>query len=144
MTEADIQALVTMGSRAHSESEYRKMSFNPDKCERLGQAMYSLSNLKCFVVEQYNKIIAFLMASVEEGYFTDEKTSTDLLVYVLPEWRGSRAFYLLVRAYIGWAKEQGAKLVFLSSSTGYDPEKITSLYTRLGFHRVGGIFQMEV
>lgn len=144
MTESDIPVLVKIGSQAHLESEYRTMTFSSEKCERLGQAMYSLENLKCFVVERDGEIIGFLMASVDEGYFTDEKTTSDLLVYVKPEWRGSRAFYLLITEYIAWAKEQDAKLIFLSNSTGYEPEKIGKLYERLGFHRVGGIFQMEV
>jgi len=144
MTESDIPILIQMGLRAHLESEYRNMRFSPEKCERLGQAMNSLSNLQCFVVERNEEIIAFLMASVEEGYFTNEKTASDLLVYVKPEWRGGRAFYMLVFEYIEWAKEQDVKLIFLSNSTGYEPAKVGRLYEHLGFHQVGGIFQMEV
>jgi GNAT superfamily N-acetyltransferase len=145
MIEDDIQTLVEMGAKAHKESAYNVMSYSPERCIDLGKQILTHPDfMLCSVVEKNEQIIAFLMAECCPAYFSDEKTASDLLVYVLPEHRGSRAFLLLCLDYVAWAKRQGAKIIFLSNTTGYEPEKVGKLYQQLGFEQIGGIYRMEV
>jgi GNAT superfamily N-acetyltransferase len=143
MTENDIPALVAMGRIAHTESSYKSMEYSENRCTDLGYL--TLDNpdaLLCLVAEKDNEIIGFCMAAIEAAYFSDEKTASDLMFYVLPEHRGSWAFLMLVRAYVQWTKDKGAKLIFLGNTFG--DETIDALYLKLGFQRMGGIFRMEV
>jgi GNAT superfamily N-acetyltransferase len=143
ITYDDIPTLIEIGRKAHEESEYNVMSFNPDKCMRLCEQIINSPAMLGIVTLKDDVIAGVIVAAVYPGYFTDELTASDLLVYVLPGYRGTRAFYRLCIFYITWARLQGAKLIFLRNSTGIEPEKVGKLYERMGFAQVGGIFRKE-
>ena len=132
-----------MGRKAHEESEYNVMSFNPDKCVQLCEQIINLPVMLGVVTLKDDIITGVLAAGVHPAYFSDELTSSDLLVYVLPEHRGSRAFYMLCIFYVSWARSKGARLIFLRNSTGIEPAKIGKLYERMGFEHIGDIYRME-
>jgi len=143
MTEDDIKILVGMGDMAHKESAYNVLSFDASKCTTLGNLILcNPETLCCLVAEKDDKIVGFLMASISEAYFSVEKVASDLLVYVLPDYRGSRAFLMLIASYVRWSKEHGAKLVFLGNTFG--DSTVDALYIKLGFRHMGGLFRMEV
>lgn len=144
MTESDIPVLVEIGSQAHAESEYNIMSFSPDKCAALCRNLIENESLMCVVVVKDDAIIGVFAASAGETYFSTDRTASDILVYVIPEYRGSHAFLMLYAEYKEWAIKQGVKIMFLRNTTGYEPEKVGFLYHKLGFTQVGGIFRMEV
>ncbi len=139
----DIPVLLAMGHMAHEESEYRKLSFSSEKCEALCKQIIEVPGLYGIVAETACETIGVLVAGIAPAYFSEEPTASDLLVYVLPEYRGSRAFYMMCLHYVVWAKEHGAKLIFLRTSTGIAPKKTGELYKRMGFNQIGGIYRME-
>ena len=139
----DIPALIGIGRKVHQESEYNVMSFNPQKCELLCHSIITNPDMFGRVTVKEGVIIGVVVAGVCPTYFSDELNASDLLVYVLPEYRGTRAFFMLCIEYIAWAKIMGARLIFLRNSTGIEPEKTGNLYQRMGFQHIGGIYRME-
>lgn len=142
-THDDIPQLIALGRRAHEESEYRGLVFDEDKCRALCEAAISSDAFIAMVAVTEETITGILLAAVADAYFSTDKTAGDLLVYVPPEHRGTRSFYMLAVAYVVQAREKGARLIFLRSSTGIETEKTESLYRRLGFKKMGGIYRME-
>lgn len=144
LTRDDFPALIHLGARAHEESEYSLLTFSPEKCLQLFESSLVNPDVLIVVAVLDGVLVGVLGAGVYAPYFSEERVSGDLLVYVAPEYRGTMAFIKLVSQYVTWAKEHGAKLIFLRSSTGIEPEKTEKLYTKLGFINVGGNFVMEV
>jgi len=144
MTEKDIPKLVEMGAKAHMESQYKGMKFIPEKfrsflCQFIGNVY-----LLCIVAVKDEEIIGAMAGQVDETYFSNELTASDLFVYISPEHRGSRAFYLLCSEYIAWARQKQGRMIFLANTYGYESEKVGDIYQRIGFEQIGGIYRQEV
>ena len=144
ITKDDIPRLIEIGLMCHQESEYNVMSFSGNKCIALCERIIAEPQMLGTVTVKDSVITGVLVAAAIPAYFSDEITASDLLVYVLPEYRGSRAFYMLCLSYVGWARTKGARLIFLRNSTGIESEKVGKIYQRMGFEHVGGIYRMEV
>lgn len=127
-----------MGGRTHEESNYRELEYSPEKCYQLGLRAIKDDN-ELWLIAEEDEPAGMLGAWCRPPIFSKECVASDHLVYVSPRYRGSSAFIKLVRAYVRWAKKR-AKLIFLATSTGYETEK---LYTRLGFIKRGGIYQLR-
>ncbi|MFA5401803.1 MAG: GNAT family N-acetyltransferase [Dehalococcoidia bacterium] len=143
ITHDDIPKLIEIGLMCHQESEYNIMSFSANKCIALCERIISEPQMLGMVTVKDNETTGVLVAAAIPAYFSDEINASDLLVYVPPEYRGTRAFYLLCLSYIGWARTKGARLIFLRNTTGIEADKVGRLYERMGFSRVGGIYRME-
>jgi len=144
ITDKDIPGLIHMGADMHNESEYRSLEYSPEKIADLCYAAIKTKDvLGLIAVDSFRSPIGVLGATVQEAYFSKDKTALDLLVYVTPKHRGSTAFIKLIKHYVTWAQERGASLIFLRQSTGINTDMVENLYKRLGLHHVGGIFCME-
>lgn len=143
ITKDDIPKLIEIGLMCHQESEYSVMSFSANKCIALCERIITEPQMLGMVTVKDSEITGVLVAAAIPAYFSDEINTSDLLVYVPPEYRGTRAFYLLCVSYIGWARTKGARLIFLRNTTGIEADKVGRLYERMGFSQVGGIYRME-
>jgi GNAT superfamily N-acetyltransferase len=144
LQEHDIPSIIHLGGRMHEESQYSSLTYNPekvlDKCNKILEVDYMIG----IIAEQGNHIVGMMGGVIGPYEYGEELISSDILVYILPEFRGTGTFIKLVNKYIAWSKEKGAKKVFLSQSTGVNIDSITQLYHRLGFAYVGGQFCMEI
>lgn len=143
-TSDDIPRLIEIGHMAHEESEYRTMEFSEEKCKHLCRQIILKPEMFGRVAERDGVIVGVAIGGIFPPYFSSDLNASDLLFYVLPEHRGSRAFYVLCIEFIAWAKISGAKLIFMRNTTGVMPGKVGELYERMGFSKVGGIYRMEV
>lgn len=71
------------------------------------------------------------------------KVASDLLFYIMPERRGSRAALLLLNAYREWAQEQECTEVRLSVASGINMGRTERLYEHLGFSRFASTFNYK-
>lgn len=60
--------------------------------------------------------------------------ASELLLYVMPEHRGSRAAYMMVKAFEAWA---GPLELRAGSALGVDDTKAINFYERLGYEQIG-------
>lgn len=65
----------------------------------------------------------------------------DQIVYVRPEYRGSRHGLKLIARYQEWAEEQGAIETRLSIASGVHEDQTGRLYQKLGFEYLGSHYR---
>jgi GNAT superfamily N-acetyltransferase len=75
-----------------------------------------------------------------QQFFTFEITAMDVLFYVRPARRGSRAAVRLFRAFKAWAKSSGAKAIQTGTMTGIDPARTAKFYRGMGLNEIGGVY----
>lgn len=143
MTRQDVPAIIGLGFDMHQESCYRDLDYDPEKIGKLCLQIVDDGSKLALVATKDGQIVGMLGAYITEHFFGSDKTAGDYVVYVRPEHRGSTAFIRLVRAYVAWAKDRGAKDIFVRQSTGMNINAIGDLYTRIGFEIVGYIFKKE-
>jgi GNAT superfamily N-acetyltransferase len=75
-----------------------------------------------------------------QQFFTFEITAMDVLFYVRPERRGSRAAVRLFRAFKAWAKASGAKAIQVGTMNGIAPARTAKFYRGMGLTEIGGVY----
>ena len=101
-----------------------------------------LQNPNCFgsFAKSGDIYIGFIWGMVQEMWFSDCKTGSDLGLYILPEYRGkSMAPIRLIRAFEDFCKSRGCVEIRLSSSASIDEEKASRLYMMMQYNHCGFI-----
>jgi GNAT superfamily N-acetyltransferase len=99
--------------------------------------LFKSDNTVFFIVIKNNKIVGFILAVAHEYFFSNRKRVSDLGLYVLPEYRGSRAALMLIKALETWAKDMGANDLHLGQTSAVNMDKTRQFYERLGYKTVG-------
>lgn len=68
----------------------------------------------------------------------------DTIVYVKPEYRGTRHGLDLVRAYESWAIDKGASEIRLSVASGIHEDKTGNFYKKLGYEHLGSQYRRKL
>ena len=144
MKTSDVPAIIHLGARMHEESQYSILNFLPEKVVEKCHQVINHQQMLGLVAIQDGNIIAMIGGQIAAYEYGDDLVASDILVYVDPAHRASRAFLMLVKGYVQWAKEQGASMIFMSQTTGVNMVAVGNLYTRLGFEPVGGIYRMAI
>ena len=66
------------------------------------------------------------------------------MLYVAPEFRKSRAAYMLVKGFINWATLMGASRIQCGTTTGVESAGCIRLYKHFGFTEYGTILDLEL
>ncbi|WP_252152443.1 GNAT family N-acetyltransferase [Acinetobacter terrae] len=85
-----------------------------------------------------------LWVGLQEEWQADSLMAFDYCLFVRPENRGSRTAYLLIKAFIEWAKEAGANWIQCGTATGLQTEKTVRFYEKMGFTHTGSFLEMAV
>lgn len=134
--ESDVDDLLAMGRAMYSESpRYSDLPFSETKARALIANLLPTGGI--FVAEINGMVVGMLAGYCVEHFFGPGKYAGDLVVYVLPDFRGSSCAVRLVRALEQWAEEQGAKEILLGVSTEVETERTTTLYKHLGYRASG-------
>ena len=146
MISDDIEALTSIGAAMHLESNYKHTEYSADKCRALGENIIASPRLVGLVSEIDGEINGFFIGFVNEHYFSDTLMASDLLLYVVPEYRNGLSGVRLIKSYIEWAKESGVESgnIQLGQTAGIDPAVVDRLYKKLGFHPSGTIYKLGV
>lgn len=148
---ADIPAIIHLGGLMHEESDMRVLDLSPSKiadtCYEIIASQHNepgTTPMFGVVAIQKNSVIGMMGGYVASPCYSDDVVAWDILTYVHPAFRGSMAFIGMAKAYAKWARTTAAKLIFLSTSSGINPEKTVDIFKRLGFKPQGGVFLLEV
>jgi GNAT superfamily N-acetyltransferase len=145
MSEQDIEPMIEMGASMHAESAFAALDYSWSKCRELGHRYIQNPDVNFgAVAEADGKTVGMLMGYVTDYYFGNDKIACDILWYIDPDHRGSRAAIKLLRAFQRWAKEQGASEVCIGVSTAVEFERTGLLLQRLGYTHVGGNYKLSV
>jgi len=137
----DIPELVEMARQAHQESKYRHLPFSPKSVEQtFVEHCNSPNHIAVKVVS--DSIAGFFLGCMAGMVFTDTPIGMETSYYVRPEYRGSRCFLLLIRAFQAWCKEKSLT-PFLLPHFAEDNSKTFSALEKLGFKCVGRFYSGE-
>lgn len=101
------------------------------------QAYLDAADPTFFVVDQRGEPIAFLMATIGGYPFASGIFTTQQVLFVRPDKRGTRAAALLIRELIAWSTKLGALEITGGTNNGLYTEQTTRLFEKHGFERVG-------
>lgn len=139
-TDADLLALFKLAVAMHRETDFRSFQLDPEKtAASLAYWTTHRDGLALLAEHDDAGPVGFFLAKVTTPWFSNDLTAVEDCFYVLPEHRGSRAAYMLVREFMAWAKHRGAVHVRagVSSGRGRGGER---LYEHFGMSNMGGNF----
>lgn len=124
-------------SRMAVEESASHVGFNPDRVRETFQKYLKTANPTIFVVEHEWEVFGFLLATMNGYRFADGFYTTQEVMYVRPDKRGTRAAVLLLKQFTRWSDMLGA----IENTGGNDNNLFTEATARLlesqGFERVG-------
>lgn len=133
--ECEALEIATLLSDLHVLSSMRDLRHDLNKSSA---AIYGLIKSGQFVkVIDEGKIVGVFIGIVIESWFGPDKMASDLAWYVHPDHRGIQSVKLL-KSFIKWAKDSGAKQVRPGVSTA--SKSAREIYQRLGFQDGGTAF----
>ena len=97
-----------------------------------------------FLVEHENEIIGGFVGRIGGDWFNNIKIAFDDVLYVKPEFRKSRAAYMLIQAFIRWAQLMGASRIQCGTTTGVESAACIRLYKHFGFTEYGTVLDLEL
>ncbi|GGH32676.1 GNAT family N-acetyltransferase [Klebsiella phage KL01] len=95
------------------------------------------------VLEVDGKIVGGFWGIITNQPWSATKFAQDIIIYVEQPYRNGNGLKL-IRQWIEWAKDKGAKEVYLSTASGIDTERFIRLTKLLGFEPIGHGFKKEV
>jgi L-amino acid N-acyltransferase YncA len=93
--------------------------------------------LNVFVAEQNGKLIGYLVGNLEHYLFCRGLSASQEVIYVLPEYRKTRASFLLLQHFTSWAEDNGVLETYVGIANGIDMERKKKFFERKGFEVVG-------
>jgi GNAT superfamily N-acetyltransferase len=140
----DIPELVQLGFNMAKESDYVNDGYDFDKVEDLfDQVIQEDRFCGAVSVSDVGEIRGMFVGMLTEQFFSNNTLTTDLFLYVKPEYRGKRDGYQLIINYLEWAKEIGADTIMMGITTGIHEEKTGELYKKLGFCYCGSLYRQR-
>lgn len=121
----------------------RHVGFNPDKVRETFRRYMRNAHPTIFVAEHRRELVGFLNATMSEYTFADGLYTTQEVIFVRPDQRGTRAAVLLVGEFVRWSDMLGALENTGGNDNGLLSEKTARLLEHFGFKRVG-IFMARV
>lgn len=101
------------------------------------QAYLDSADPTFFVVEQKREIIGFLMATIGGYTYASGIYTTQQVMYVRPDKRGTRAATLLIRHLEDWSRRLGAREITGGNNNGLFTERTARFLEKQGFSRTG-------
>jgi GNAT superfamily N-acetyltransferase len=142
---SDLSMLMALGKEMYLESNYTSVEFNEDKLALVGtQCLNDPVWLVTVAEHSDGEILGMFVGYISQFIFSFDLVACDFVLYVKPEYRGSSAAVRLVMEYVRWAKDKGAKIINIGTTTGVATAETVRFYEGLGFAQVGAVFRMEV
>jgi GNAT superfamily N-acetyltransferase len=141
----DAGAIEAMLRAVHHESSvYRAMPIDDRKLKSFIAKAIDSGDHAVLLHEGVAGIDGLFISMLVQQFFTFEVTAMDIVFYVRPERRGTRAAARLWRALRNWAKTRGAKAIVVGSTTDIDPGVTAKFYQGMGLREIGGVFHMRI
>lgn len=134
--ESDFDRLVELG-RMNAEETKSEHVFSERRAREVLAEYLKTANPTFFVVEDRRRVIGFLMAGMylydhRDGFYTTQR-----VLFVSPENRGTRAAVLLMKELVRWSKRLGAAEIKGGNDNGFKSDRTARFLEHFGFKRVG-------
>lgn len=111
--------------------------YNVGKLSSLFHRGITTAQPTIFVVEHRRKVIGFAMSYMFDFDYRDGHYTTQRVIYVSPEHRGTRAAVLLVKELVHWSKSTGAVKIEGGNDNSFKSDRTAAFLEHFGFKRVG-------
>lgn len=143
-TENDIPVLVEIGRNFIQESpNFRDRGFDVLAITQHFKSLINGGGV-IFILEKDGLICGGFVGGIASDWFNNLKIAFDYVLYVKPEYRKTTAAYTLVKAFIDWAKANGADRIQCGTTTGVESAACINLYKKFGFKCVGALLDLEL
>lgn len=140
----DLDALRALGKTMHAESpRFSRLEYDASKVDAVLQI--ALADPRYFTLvaeEEDGEIIGGFVGFMMEHWCSTDSVAQDLALFVRPDRRGGILAARLVKSFVYWAQDRGAKHIVLGISTGVKVEETASLYKSLGLKQFGYLFEV--
>jgi GNAT superfamily N-acetyltransferase len=134
-TEADVETIVKMARHFIAFAPHAAVAEYDDE-DLANAARACMQHGLLIVAEQDNEIIGMLLGIVSGLWFAPRTLwASELAWWVEPAARGGTAGIRLVTAFQDWAREQGAKVVAMSSLHLDHDTRVGNVLERMGFEQ---------
>ena len=137
-TTGDLDVLVGMGERMLEES---LISYPAVERDRVAYCL--VQDEIAFFIAESDIPSGFMVCLIASPVFSTIRFAFHHAFYVVPKKRGSKAAFLLVRAYEKWALSNNARYTEISVDTGLFPERTGRFYQKMGYTFMGGKYIKE-
>lgn len=111
--------------------------YNRDILRKTFAAYLERATPSIFFVEHQRKVVGFMAACICAFDYRDGLYTTQRVIYVLPENRGTRAAVLLVKELIRWSKSLGAVKIDGGNDNSFKSDRTANFLEHFGFENVG-------
>lgn len=140
----DVPAMVTLGREFIKEApNYKNRPYLAENAAKHFTSLIKGGGV-IFLVEHQEQIIGGFVGRMGGDWFNDIKIAFDDVLYVAPEFRKSRAAYMLIQAFIRWAQLMGADRIQCGTTTGVESSACIRLYKHFGFTEYGTVLDLEL
>lgn len=134
--DSDEDEFIVLARSAVDESA-RHVGFSEAKTRAIYRRYLDRANPTFFVVEEKRHVIGFLQATMGEYDFADGFFTTQQVLFVRPDRRGTRAAALLLSEFSRWSDQLGALENTGGNDNAINSELTARFLERFGFERVG-------
>ena len=138
----DINRIVTLSKEMHQEGLYKDIPFDTQKY--ISTVANCMSNGYAWVGEKDGVVVAVMIATIGEYFFSNAKITNDLGLFVSKDHRKTRLALLLLKEYVAWGKQMGASEITMGSTNGHQGSGLKKfLENSLGFEHIGEIYKLR-
>ena len=142
METRDVSRVVTLAKEMHQEGNYKDIPFHTDVF--VSTISHCMRDGFAWVGEKDGLVVCGMLATISEYFFSKEKLTNDLGLFVSKDYRKSRLALLLLKEYVSWGKSMGVKEITMGSSNGHKGTGLGKfLVNSLGFEYVGEIYKLR-
>ena len=94
-------------------------------------------SIHIFITFDDGVMTGFLVANIEPYLFRRGFLSSQEVIYVLPEYRNTRAGIMLLNHFETWSKARGVDETFVGIANGIEAERKLKFFERKEYERVG-------
>lgn len=134
--EEDFPIIVEM-ARMNIEETRSEIGFDEVQAMETCYSYLDRASPTIFVVEQHREVIGFLLADMYSYRASDGLFTTQEVLYVRPAHRGTRAAVALMKHFIAWSKQLGAKECLGGNDNSFNSDRTARFLEHFQFKRVG-------
>ncbi|MFK3857826.1 GNAT family N-acetyltransferase [Agrobacterium pusense] len=134
--ESDIETIVDL-ARMNCELSTPHLTFSADKVRETCRAYLDRGETTIFVVEDRREVIALLVATINEYRHAAGLYTTQEVMFVRPDKRGSRAAALLIKQLNQWSEMLGAIEITGGNDNKFNSDRTARFLQHFGFEQVG-------
>lgn len=134
--ESDMADVLDMARENIAETR-PDMAFNEFKAGETFHRYLDSANPTIWVVEDRRHVVAFLLVGMYDYDAADGFYTSQRVLFVRPDHRGSRAALLLMKHFIAWSQRLGAKEIIGGNDNSFNSDRTAKFLAHFGFEKVG-------